>query len=125
MRRKGKKLTSKFPDILAFELLGVGSTYLGPTAQATTAIYSGVLAMCYPVPYAISLAAAIRVGNSIGAGQASQAKQAAGAAQKIALLVVLSAAGCLGIFHRQVATFYTNDNHVAQMFTANVSRMLR
>lgn len=77
--------------------------------------------MCYPVPYAISLAAAVRVGNFVGAGQASRARRAASAAQKIALSVVLGTACLLWILHKRVAAFYTDDSRVAQMFASNVS----
>jgi MATE family multidrug resistance protein len=105
----------------AFEALGIGSTYLGPTAQATTAVFISVLALAFPGPYAISLAASIRIGNLLGAGKPNRAREAASAAHKIALVLVLGAAGCLLLLRKYVALFYTVDDRVLEMVHNNVS----
>lgn len=80
-----------------------------------------MLAVAFPGPYAISLAASIRVGNLLGAGKEDRARDAASAAQKIALFLVLGTAGCLLLVRNYVALFYTKDDRVLEMVQNNVS----
>ena len=106
---------------LAFEALGLGSTYLGQVTQATTAVYCSVLAATFPFAYALCLAAAIRIGHLVGAGKAEAARMAARATCRLAIISAVVMACCLVSLRKYVAELYTEDSEVVRMFNENVS----
>lgn len=105
----------------AFEALGLGSTYLGQVTQATTAIYTSVMASLFPLPYALSLAAAIRIGHLVGAGNAEGARLASSASSKLAMMLAVFAVSCIVLLRRQIAALYTDNEAVLHLFSNNVS----
>ena len=86
----------------AFEMMGVGATYLGEVSQASNAIYSTTMSVAWNVPLAISVAVSIRIGNLLGQNLPFKAAKSAVVTQYLACLVVVFNA----IFLLSVKKFY-------------------
>ncbi|KAF9508146.1 hypothetical protein BS47DRAFT_1377777 [Hydnum rufescens UP504] len=74
----------------SWELVGLAASFLGPASLATQSVLLVTCSTSYQAPYALSVAASVRIGNLLGAGHASRAK----AATSVALLFSLG----LGLF---------------------------
>ncbi|KAF8317793.1 mate-domain-containing protein [Cantharellus anzutake] len=58
----------------SWELLGLAASYLGPVALASQSVLLVSCSSSYQAPYALSVAASVRIGNMLGAGNALRAK---------------------------------------------------
>ena len=100
---------------LAFEILTLSSSFLGPDVLAAQSIVMTLATLASQVPIPLSIAASTRVANLIGAELASQARLAA----KVALVGGV----CVGAFNTTVFAslrnciprLFTNDEDVARL----------
>ncbi|KAJ2364106.1 ethionine resistance protein, partial [Coemansia sp. RSA 2607] len=61
-------------EYMAFELMTLLATYLGPTSLAAQAIAFSSMSMTFQLPHGVGGAAAVRIGQLLGQGQASRAR---------------------------------------------------
>ena len=102
-------------DVTAFTFMSLFIARLGPLAIAGHQIAANLAALTYMVPLALGNAAAVVVGQAIGANQYGRARRAGivGMALGVALAVPV---GAVLYFGRSViAGLYTNDAAVAAM----------
>jgi len=92
---------------LAFEILTLSSSFLGPDVLAAQSIVITLATLASQVPTPLSIAASTRVANLIGAGLASQARLAA--------KVALAGGVCVGTFN--AAVFASLRNYIPRLFT--------
>lgn len=92
---------------LAFEILTLSSSFLGPDVLAAQSIVITLATLASQVPTPLSIAASTRVANLIGAELASQARLAA--------KVALAGGVCVGAFN--AAVFASLRNYIPRLFT--------
>lgn len=101
--------------------LRLGATYLGAASQATNAIALTLIAICYQLPFSISQAISIRVGNLLGADLPQHAKIASKAAQLFAFLSIAPVAILLQVFRHSFVRLFSSDPEVISLFDRMVS----
>lgn len=101
---------------LAFEILTLSSSFLGPDFLAAQSIVMTLATLASQIPTPLSIAASTRVANLIGAELAPQARLAA--------KVALAGGVCVGAFNTTV--FASLRNHIPRLFTNDdeVSRIV-
>lgn len=102
-------------EFMAFEVLTIAASHFGTGTLAAQSALSTLTSLTYQVPFAISIAAATRVANFIGATLPRNAEVAA----KTALTAAASVSVCLGIilflFRRNVGALFSSDPEVIDL----------
>jgi MATE family multidrug resistance protein len=102
-------------EFMAFEVLTIAASRFGTAALAAQSALATLTSLTYQVPFAISIAAATRVANYIGAALPHSASIAA----RTALLAAATVSVCLGIilfvFRRSVGSLFSNDPDVIDL----------
>ncbi|KAK9900763.1 MATE efflux family protein [Cystobasidium minutum MCA 4210] len=101
---------------LAFEGMSLGASYLGQVPQTVNAIAITVGGVCLQLPFGISQASAIRVGNLLGANSPHKAKIASQAAQISAFIATAITALAIQVFRKPLGHLFTTDLLVIEMF---------
>ncbi|KAM0746448.1 MATE efflux family protein [Meredithblackwellia eburnea MCA 4105] len=70
-----------------WEIVGLGSSFLGPESLAAQSILLTSASLFYQIPYALSVAGAVRVGNLLGAQRPIRAQTASRVTMAIAAVV--------------------------------------
>ncbi|KAJ2584738.1 ethionine resistance protein [Coemansia sp. RSA 1836] len=99
-------------EYMAFELMTLFATYLGPTSLAAQAIAFNSMSMVYQLPHAVGGAAAVRVGRLLGQGNGAGAKFAATVLVFGGFVYSILGALFFAVFGRQWVTLYTRDEAV-------------
>lgn len=114
-------IASVCTEWLAFEYCSIAAGYLGIEAQAINSIFACVTGGFYQLPYALSVAAAIRVGNLLGENRPLKAKKAVRVAQSLALGEVLFTAVLMFVFRRKIVGVFSDDAGVMYRAEHDVS----
>jgi MATE family multidrug resistance protein len=93
----------------AFGAVGLLMGHLGAVAMAGHQATINLASLTYMVPLGVGAAAAARVGRAVGAGDASAARRAAGAAMAWGIGFMLASALVLLLAPRALARLYTPD----------------
>ncbi|KAJ2745018.1 ethionine resistance protein [Coemansia sp. BCRC 34301] len=99
-------------EYMAFELMTLFATYLGPISLAAQAIAFNSMSMLYQLPHAFGSVAAVRVGRMLGQGDGAGAKFAATVLVASGLVYSVFGALFFVVFGRQWVTLYTHDEEV-------------
>jgi MATE family multidrug resistance protein len=93
----------------AFGMVGLIMGGLGTVAMAGHQATLNLASLTFMVPLGVSSAAAVRVGNAVGAGDAPRARRAAGAAPAVGVGFMAASALALLALPRALAGLYTGD----------------
>jgi len=100
-------LITVLAEFMAFEVLTLSSSWLGPTELAAQSVLGSVTGITFQIPFPISVAASTRIANLIGATLAVPAKTAA----KVA---VVSSVG-VGVFN--FVLLWSLRDYIPRLFT--------
>ncbi|KAJ1802590.1 ethionine resistance protein [Coemansia sp. RSA 2598] len=99
-------------EYMAFELMTLLATYLGPTSLAAQAIAFNSMSMMFQLPHAVGGAAAVRVGQMLGCGNASGAAFASRVLIAGGLLYSVVGTLFFAVYGARWVTIYTKDEDV-------------
>ncbi|KAI8942392.1 hypothetical protein NX059_000466 [Plenodomus lindquistii] len=99
-------------EFLAFEILTLSSSWLGPTELAAQSVLGTITGITFQIPFPMSVAASTRIANLIGATLAVPAKTAAKVAIIGAVLVGIFNLLLLSIFREAIPRLFTPDEDV-------------
>jgi multidrug resistance protein, MATE family len=97
----------------AFALATVMAGWIGVGAVASHQIVLNLASLAFMVPLGVSQGASTRVGNMIGAGDATGLRRAVGAALLLGAGVMAVSAAAFAIFRRELPLLYSDDLAVA------------
>lgn len=102
----------------AWEACALAASLLGPVVLATQSILLSCGSVLYQVPASLGVAAAVRVGNLLGAGRPYEACW--GSRTSILLCVILSLvnSAIVLVFRKQLALLFNNDPEVIAMVSS-------
>jgi len=99
----------------SWELIGLAASFLGPTALAAQSVILVSSTTAFQVPWALSIATAVRIGNLLGEQNAHRA----GVAARVSMLLVLIFAGISSaiflIFRHQWGYLFNDDPDVVTL----------
>ncbi|KAL8278985.1 hypothetical protein RQP46_008654 [Phenoliferia psychrophenolica] len=99
----------------AWEILSLASSYLGPQALAAQSILGSTQGLMFQIPYSLSVAVSIRVGNLIGAQRPKAARAAAFSGMILAAIIAGFSSALLMLNRYRFAAIFTNDKEVSQL----------
>lgn len=99
-------------EFLAFEILTLSSSWLGPTELAAQSVLGTITGITFQIPFPISIAASTRVANLIGATLSVPAKKAAQVSVFASVLVGIFNLSMLSIFRESIPRLFTPDEEV-------------
>jgi len=102
-------------EFLAFEILTLSSSWLGPTALAAQSVLGTITGITFQIPFPISIAVSTRVANLIGATLSVPAKTAAKVSIFAAILVGIFNLSILSIFRESIPRLFTPDEEVIEV----------
>lgn len=100
---------------LAFELLTLSSSYLGPEYLAAQSVLSSLTAMTFQIPFPVSVAASTRIANLIGATLAPAAKLSAKVALAASIIIGIFNIIFLSTLRYQLPRLITSDPVVIEL----------
>jgi MATE family multidrug resistance protein len=104
-----------FAETSAFSLISLLIAKFGSTQMAAHQIALNFTSLVFMVPLSLGLALLTRVGQSLGAGDATRARYQAWVGVAVGLGFAAVSATLLAIFSQQVASAYTNDAAVVAL----------
>ncbi|PVH97305.1 MATE efflux family protein [Periconia macrospinosa] len=107
-------------EFLAFEILTLSSSWLGPTQLAAQSVLGSITGITFQIPFPMSVAASTRIANLIGATLALPAKTAAKVALCASILVGIFNLLLLSLLRTHIPRLFTPDAEVIDL----VSRLL-
>lgn len=107
----------------AWEIVGLVTSALGSTALAAQSVLLVSSSITYQLPFAMSVATAVRVGNLLGAGHAADARISAWVSLALSLLVGTANSLLFLVFRKQWGSMFSTDPQVVQL-VARIVRML-
>jgi MATE family multidrug resistance protein len=107
-------------EFLAFEILTLSSSWLGPTELAAQSVLSSICGMAFQIPFPMSVAASTRIANLIGATLAVPAKTAAKVAIAASVIIGFFNLLLLSLLREVIPRLFTPDTEVIDM----VARLL-
>ncbi len=102
-------------DVTSYTFMALFIARLGEAHSAAQQIAANLGALAYMVPLAISTAAAVVVGQSIGAGDMARARHAGWTGIWLGLCAALCIAVVIFALHGTIARAYTDDARVAAL----------
>ncbi|EUC40495.1 hypothetical protein COCMIDRAFT_108653 [Bipolaris oryzae ATCC 44560] len=102
-------------EFLAFEILTLSSSWLGPTALAAQSVLGTITGITFQIPFPMSVAASTRIANLIGATLAVPAKTAAKVAVFASVLVGVFNLLFLSLLREAIPRLFTPDEEVIAM----------
>lgn len=99
-----------------FPTVRLGATYLGEVPQAVNAIALTLSGLCWQIPFAISQAVSIRIGNHLGANLPHKAKRASNAAQMFTFVITGITAILMQVLRRSFGHLFSKDPLVIEVF---------
>jgi MATE family multidrug resistance protein len=99
-------------EFLAFEILTLSSSWLGPTTLAAQSILSSIAGITYQIPFPVSVAASTRIANLIGATLAVPAKTAAKVAGIFGCFIGIFNLLLLSLLRGYIPRLFTSDDEV-------------
>ncbi|GME72193.1 unnamed protein product [[Candida] boidinii] len=104
-------------EFLAFEVLTLGSSYLGTKALASQSVITTLFSLVYQLPFGVSIAASTRVANYLGAGLPDSAKISARTIFVLSLAVSVIDFSFLMIGRYSIPNLFTNDDQVKEILS--------
>lgn len=105
-------------EFLAFEILTLSSSWLGPTELAAQSVLGSITGLTFQIPFPISVAASTRIANLIGATLAVPAKTAAKVAVAFSIVVGVFNLLLLSLLREWIPRLFTPDKDVIRMVSA-------
>lgn len=105
-------------EFLAFEILTLSSSWLGPTELAAQSVLGSITGITFQIPFPMSVAASTRIANLIGATLAVPAKTAAKVAIFASVLVGFFNLLMLSLLREHIPRLFTPDKDVIDMVAA-------
>lgn len=102
-------------EFLAFEILTLSSSWLGPTELAAQSVLSSICGITFQIPFPMSVAASTRIANLIGATLAVPAKTAAKVAMVFAVGVGVLNVTLLSSLRNYIPRLFTPDEEVSAL----------
>ncbi|KAL5117932.1 hypothetical protein ACEQ8H_004251 [Pleosporales sp. CAS-2024a] len=102
-------------EFLAFEILTLSSSWLGPTELAAQSVLASITGITFQIPFPMSVAASTRIANLIGATLAVPAKTAAKVAIVAAVVVGVFNLLLLSLLRDAIPRLFTPDADVLNM----------
>lgn len=102
-------------DVTSYTFMTLFIARLGEAHSAAQQIAANLGALAYMVPLAISNAAAVVVGQAIGAGHLARAREAGWTGIGLTLIAALVVGLAILLLHRLIASAYTGDAQVAAL----------
>jgi MATE family multidrug resistance protein len=102
-------------EFLAFEILTLTSSWMGPTTLAAQSILSSIAGLTYQIPFPMSVAASTRIANLIGATLAVPAKTAAKVAAVFACFIGIFNLLLLSLLRNYIPRLFTPDVEVIEL----------
>jgi len=102
-------------EFLAFEILTLSSSWLGPTELAAQSVLGSITGITFQIPFPMSVAASTRIANLIGATLAVPAKTAAKVAVFASVLVGIFNLLLLSLLREAIPRLFTPDEEVIDM----------
>ncbi|ORY74741.1 mate-domain-containing protein [Leucosporidium creatinivorum] len=101
-----------------WEIVGLASSFLGPTALAAQSVLLTSASLTYQVPYSLAVAAAVRAGNLLGAQRPKTARVTSRATLALAICVAGFNSIMLVLFrHKWGGLFSSEDDVIALVAT--------
>ncbi|KAF8322158.1 multidrug/Oligosaccharidyl-lipid/Polysaccharide flippase [Clavulina sp. PMI_390] len=97
-----------------WELIGLAASLLGPTSLAAQSILAATASTTFQLPFSLSVAASVRIGNHLGAGNAFRAQVATHTSLLLALAMALVLSTILTVCRNSWALLFNEDPNVAQ-----------
>jgi MATE family multidrug resistance protein len=105
-------------EFLAFEILTLSSSWLGPTELAAQSVLGSVTGITFQIPFPMSVAASTRIANLIGATLALPAKTAAKVAIAGSVIVGIFNLLLLSLLRDAIPRLFTPDPDVISMVSS-------
>ncbi|KAF2031538.1 MATE efflux family protein [Setomelanomma holmii] len=105
-------------EFLAFEILTLSSSWLGPTELAAQSVLGSITGITFQIPFPMSVAASTRIANLIGATLAVPAKMASKVAIVASVVVGIFNLLLLSLLREQIPRLFTPDPDVIKMVSA-------
>ncbi|KAL4806774.1 mate-domain-containing protein [Aspergillus unguis] len=102
-------------ECLAFEVLTLGSSYLGTTPLAAQSVLATVSSITFQIPFTLSISASTRVANLIGATLVGAAKTTAKVAMWGAVLVGLLNMIFISSLRYYIPRLFTSEDEVIEL----------
>jgi MATE family multidrug resistance protein len=102
-------------EFLAFEILTLSSSWLGPTELAAQSVLGSITGITFQIPFPMSVAASTRIANLIGATLAVPAKTAAKVAVFASIFVGIFNLLLLSLLREVIPRLFTPDEEVIDM----------
>jgi len=99
----------------SWELLGLAASLIGPVSLASQSVLLVTASTAYQAPFALSMAASVRIGNHLGAAQALRAKAATSVAIYMALIMALFLSTFFMVFKDNWAYIFNDDIKVVKL----------
>ncbi|KAH7096099.1 MATE efflux family protein [Auriculariales sp. MPI-PUGE-AT-0066] len=99
----------------SWELVGLAASQLGPVALATQSVLLVSASTTYQAPYAIAVAASVRIGNLLGEQNALRARTASHVSCVLALFVGTIWSTMFLVFRFKWGSLFNNDPAVGEM----------
>ncbi|KAJ7484518.1 MATE efflux family protein [Mycena latifolia] len=99
----------------AWELVALAASLLGPVSLATQSILLSSASTTYQAPFALSVAASVRIGNLLGELKSTRAKVAANTAILMALALSLVFSTMFMVFRKSWAYLFNDDPVVVDL----------
>jgi MATE family multidrug resistance protein len=105
-------------EFLAFEILTLSSSWLGPTELAAQSVLGSITGITFMIPFPMSVAASTRIANLIGSTLDGPAKVAAKVSMVAAVLVGIFNFLLLSLLRDYIPRLFTPDKDVIRMVSA-------
>ncbi|KAI9043906.1 MATE family efflux transporter [Aspergillus affinis] len=102
-------------ECLAFEILTLGSSYLGTTPLAAQSVLSTISSITFQIPFPLSISGSTRVANLIGATLVDAAKTSAKVTMVGAVIVGLLNMLFLSSLRDYIPRLFTSDEEVVEL----------
>ncbi|KAH0581705.1 hypothetical protein H2248_011391 [Termitomyces sp. 'cryptogamus'] len=99
----------------AWELVAIAASLLGPVALATQSVLLSSASMTFQVPFALSVATSVRIGNLLGEGNAKRASIASNTSIIMALILSVATSMIFIIFKDNWAYLFNSDPDVVSL----------
>jgi len=105
-------------EFLAFEILTLSSSWLGPTELAAQSVLGSITGITFMIPFPISVAASTRIANLIGATLSGPAKTSAKVAMGAAVGVGFFNFALLSLLREYIPRLFTPDKDVINLVSS-------
>ncbi len=108
---------SFFLETSLFNFIALLVVELGEAYVATQQVVMNITAMVYMVPQTIAIALSVRVGQAIGKGNYTLARQVSGVGISMGMVLALGTAMIMLLLRPQLISIYTNEPQIIAMGT--------